>query len=363
MKRLLCIVSSMDTGGAETFLMKMYRHLDRTEYQMDFIAVTDKEGHYDKEIHNLGGKIYNVSLHTKNPLKTFREIKQIVRNGKYEIVLKLLASPIGVFDLLAARAGGATRLCARSTNSITNESMTRKCINSILRRELCRITTVKLAPSDLAARYTFGDKTYDNKQVIMLHNALDLNTYIFSEESRQKVRKQLGIEDSFVVGHIGRFTPQKNHKFLLKLFADLRKIKTNAKLVLVGTGGLQDEIISLANDLKIDKDIIFTGVRDDIPDLLSGFDVFVLPSLYEGMPNTCIEAQATGLRCLIADTITKQADITGNVEYIPISDTKLWVEAIMQTQEIDRLAVNTGLRGTDYDIESEVKHFISSVLY
>ena len=359
MKRLLCIVSSMDTGGAETFLMKMYRQMDRTQYQMDFIAVTSKEGHYDKEIRNMGGKIYNVSLHSKHPIKAYTEIKKIVNQGKYKYVLKLLGSPVGVVDLLAAKAGGATQLCARSCIGAFHESRLKKAINIPLRKILCNISTVKFAPSDLAARYTFGDRAYENNEVIMLHNALDLDVFRYSEEKRRAVRREFGLEGAFVVGHVGRFTSQKNHKFLLDIFRSV--LSSNSKLLLVGTGPLQQEIKEKCVENNIANEVIFAGVRDDIPALLSAFDVFVLPSLYEGMPNTCIEAQASGLRCYISDTITRQADITGNVEYLPIDNVDIWTQCILTRSKIDRVSVNDRLKGTDYDIKKEIDHFINSV--
>lgn len=341
--------------------MKMYRHMDKTMYQMDFIAATTKEGHYDREIRKLGGKVYNIPLHSKHPIKAFNEIKRIVKEGVYHNVLKILASPVGAVDLYAAKAGGASHLCARSSNSVSKENLLKKSINALLRRYLCRISTVKLAPSDLAARFTFGNSAYESNEVVMLHNALDLEKFRFSDSERKRIRNVLGLEDSYVIGHIGRFCRQKNHSFLINVFKKVLEKKPEAKLVLVGTGSLQKEVQCYCNVLGLQDKVVFAGVRDDVPSLLSAFDLFVLPSLFEGMPNTCIEAQASGLRCLIADTITKEADITGNVEYLPITDTTSWVNSIMREKEIDRKAVNTSLIGSDYDINVEVNRFIQYV--
>lgn len=361
MKRLLCIVSSMDTGGAETFLMKMYRRIDRTQYQMDFIAVSYSEGHYDKEINALGGQIFNVPLHSKHPIKTFNEIKRIVKDGKYKYVLKLLGSPIGVVDLFAAKAGGATQLCARSCIGAFHESKIKKAANILLRQALCRISKVKFAPSDLAARYTFGDKAYESNEVIMLHNALDLDTYRYSDENREKIRSEFKLGDSLVIGHIGRFTRQKNHGFLLEVFKKLKTENLGAKLVLVGTGPLEYEVKQNCIELGIEKDVVFAGVRDDIPAVLSAFDIFCLPSLYEGMPNTCIEAQATGLYCVMADTITRQACITGNVSFLPLSDKEIWVKCLLENHFIDRSQISDSMKGSDYDINREIENFIHSI--
>ena len=361
MKRLLCIVSSMDTGGAETFLMKMYRRMDRTRYQMDFAAACTKESYYDREIQSLGGTVYNVPLHTKHPVKNYTELRRIVREGRYQSVLKLLDSPIGAIDLCAAKAGGASRLCARSCNSLTGESALKKAINVPLRQLLNRISTVKFAPSDLAARYTFGDKAYENGKVILLHNALDLDVFRYSEENRRKIREEFGLGDAFVVGHVGRFTQQKNHAFLIKVFRKLKEVKPNAKLLLVGTGQLEDEVRQRCADAGVAEDVIFAGVRDDVPAILSALDVFCLPSFHEGMPNVCIESQATGLHCVIADTITRQADITGNVTYLSLEDADAWVRCLTETHSIERASICDTLKGSDYDINREVGNFTAAV--
>lgn len=361
MKRLLCIVSSMDTGGAETFLMKMYRMMDRTQYQMDFISVSSSEGHYDKEIKALGGKIYNVPLHSEQPIKAFNEIKRIVKEGEYKYVLKLLGSPVGVVDLLAAKAGGASQLCARSCIGAFQESKAKKVLNAFLRKILCSVSTVKFAPSDLAARYTFGDKAYEKNEVIMLHNALDLDMYCYSVEKREIIRSEFKLGNSLVIGHIGRFTQQKNHKYLLEVFNRLKLDNPAAKLLLVGTGPLENKIKQNCIDLGIEKDVIFAGVRDDIPAVLSACDIFCLPSLYEGMPNTCIEAQATGLYCVIADTITRQANITGNVSFLPLNDIDMWVKSLQREPSINRTQVNRAMKGSDYDISHEVENFLHSI--
>ncbi len=359
MIRLLCIVSSMDTGGAETFLMKLYRGLDKSRYQMDFIAATSKKGYYDDEIRSMGGKIYHIALHTKHPVRAFWQVKHIVKSGQYNCVLKLLGSPIGVIDLLAARTGGARLLAARSCGGFIRSDSKKHLLQELLRKILNKTATVKLAPSDLAARYTFGDKLFEAGKVTLLHNALDLSVYRFSKAGREEVRKEFSLGDSLVIGHIGRFTAQKNHAFLLEVFAELKAKRPDAKLLLVGTGPLQETIRQKSEKLGLDGHVIFAGVRSDIPALLSAMDAFVFPSFYEGMPNTVIEAQATGLPCVIADTITKGAKVTDLVNRLSLgAPPAVWANAALSAAQTERTDTSAVLRNAGYDIEDVIRQFI-----
>ena len=344
-KRLLCIVSSMDTGGAETFLMKIYRGLDKTKYQMDFVVSAD--GFYDNEILSLGGRIHKIPLRTKEPLTVYKQIKNIVKQNKYEVVLKLGNSPLCVLDLIAAKMGGAKICAMRSCNALTNLSFKQKLLDLVFRPILNLVASVKLAPSDLAAIYTFGEKKFQNDEVNILHNGVDLGVFHYDADARTKIREEFSLDDSLVVGHVGRFSKQKNHKFLLPVFADIKKKNNNAKLLLVGTGELESQIRTQAKELGISDDLVFAGVRSDVPALLSAMDVFVLTSLYEGMPNTIIEAQATGLPCIISDTITRQANITGLVSYLPLNqDVEVWADkALLASAQLRKDTTDDFLEG------------------
>lgn len=361
MERILCIVSSLDTGGAETFMMKLFRKLPDT-YCMDFVVSTDA-GYYEDEVRALGGKIYRVPLRTKHPIASYKAIVHVVRKNHYRCVLKLCDTPIGVVDLLAAKQGGARQLCVRSCNAASSESVLRRTVNNILRPVLNCIANVKFAPSDLAAEYTFGRREARSGRVVFLHNAIDLDVYRFSETGREKIRAEYGIENSaFVVGHIGRFNNQKNHKFLIDVFSEIHKRENSAKLLLIGNGELSDKVKRQVREYQIEDNVIFCGVRSDIPELLSAMDVFVFPSFYEGMPNTVIEAQATGLPCLLSDTITKEAQITDMVTYLPLGQTvQKWADMALEIGHGIRKDTKSQLEKAQYDIESAVRCFINAI--
>lgn len=360
MERLLCIVDSMNTGGAETFLMKLYRALDRTKYQMDFI-VSDM-GYYDEEIHALGGYIYYIPLRSKHPIGAFNGIKKAVSKGNYKTVLKLGSTPIVAIDLIAAKRGGAINLGVRSCNSFAEETALYKVINAICKPIFNRIVNLKIAPSDLAACFTFGEESYHNNEVKILHNAVDLNFYKYSSNKRNLIRNELGLSDQNVIyGHIGRFSKQKNHKYLIDVFKYIHDNNPYAKLVLVGVGELKSEIENMVKTYNLSEDVFFLGVRNNIPDLLSAFDLFVFPSFFEGMPNTVVEAQATGLPCVVSDSITRQANITGLVTYLPINIApEKWAIECINTKKT-RINTTNYFLENGYNIETIVGEFVQIV--
>ena len=357
MKRLLCILSSLDTGGAETFMMKIFRSLPE-DYKIDFI-VSAKTGFYEKEVAELGGRIFRVPLRTKHPIKTFKAIYDVVKQNRYTHILKLCDTPIGLYDLLAAKMGGAKVLCVRSCNAGSSTSKLGAMVNDFLRAFFNYMADVKLAPSRLAAEFTFGKAEVETGKVKFIHNGVDLNVYKYDEENRRKVRSEFGITDEqLVVGHIGRFNQQKNHKFLIEVFAEVLKQKPDALLMLVGDGEKKSEIKEQIKSLGIEESVIFTGIRSDVPALLSAMDVFVFTSFYEGMPNTVIEAQATGLPCVIADTITEEAGITDLVVYLSLSvSPHEWANNVMASYKKGRIDTHNEFIKYAYDIDSVKEDF------
>lgn len=357
--RILCIVSAMNAGGAETFLMKLYRNIDRTRYQMDFCVNVLEKGFYDDEIKELGGKIYRIPCKTENLYKFKKALSETIKKYHYKYVFRITSNAMGFLDLKIAKKAGAECCIARSSNSSDGGS-----IGSIISHKAGRLlygkyVDIALAPSDLAAAYTFGKKAYKNGTVRILHNAVDLNHFHYDEPGREKIRKEFSIpSDAKVFGHIGRFASQKNHSFLAEIFRDIYARNKNAIFLLVGEGELRPEFEKKIIGAGMQDNVIFAGVRSDIPQLLSAMDVFVFPSLYEGMPNTVIEAQATGLPCVISDTITKEADITGLVHYVPLNSLpEKWADIAIKQLEISREDQTRCFRENKYDIGSTVREF------
>ena len=360
MKRILCLVSGMDAGGAETFLMKLYRNMDRNLYQMDFAVNVKEPAFYDEEIMSMGGRIYYVPPKTKD-LKGFTEgLYNLVKSKKYQYVLRVTSNSIGFFDLFVAIKAGAKVCAARSSNSSDGGRVLVRVVNRLARLLFLRYVDVMIAPSDLAAEYTFGKRMVKKGKVHFLKNAINLEEFSYSEESRKEIRREFGLTNEFVIGHIGRFTEQKNHRFLIDIFANVLDNIPNAKLFLVGEGELRKVIEECVEKKGIQESVIFAGIRKDISKLLSAMDVFALPSLYEGMPNVIIEAQASGLPCFIADTITREADLTGLVKYLSLNDVEIWRLKIenIKGKNYERQTQRQAMVQKGYDINFEVRKFL-----
>lgn len=320
MKRVLCILANMNAGGAETFLMKIYRQLDRTKYQMDFCINVPNKCFYEDEIISLGGKIYRIPSKSESFQLYKKKLFEVVNSNGYKYVLRIASNGASFIDLKIAKKAGASVCAVRSSNSSDGKGLKVKIAHRLGRILYGKYVDVKIAPSDLAAIYTFGKKDYLQGKVNILQNGLMLSEYAFNPANRTAIRNEFGIsEETSVIGHIGRFQQQKNHEFLIDVFYEYLKSNDNSILMLVGVGNLENQIREKVKELNIENNVIFTGLRQDVPALLSAFDTFVFPSIYEGMPNTVIEAQASGLNCLISDTITKEANITGTVSYISLN--------------------------------------------
>ena len=361
MKRILCLISCMNAGGAETFLMKLYRQMDKSQYQLDFCINVPEKCFYEDEINAMGGRIFRIPSKSQNRKEFVRQLDRLIREEKYESVLRITSNAMGFMDLKVAKKAGAKICAARSSNSSDGKGWKPWVAHRLGKLLYGRYVDVKFAPSDLAARYTFGNRAYESGKVSILHNAVDLDMFHFDPEARQAIREELCIgENTILVGHVGRFDPQKNHGQLVEIFAEIAKKQPDSKLLLVGQGKLQQQTLEKAEALGIADRVIFAGVRSDVPRILSAMDVFVFPSLYEGMPNTVIEAQATGLPCIIADTITREADITGLVQYLSLNDTPdTWAERALQAAKAPRKDTKAQFISNRYDIGSVVQDFVA----
>lgn len=363
MKRLLCIVNSVNTGGAETFLMKLYRAVDRAQYQFDFCINERAPGFYEDEIQALGGKVIRICGRTESLLGSMKMLYRVVRDGDYNYVMRIGQYSLTVIDLVVAKAAGANRTIYRSANSSVGNSVKKRILHKCLLWLPKTIPDVKIAPSQLAAEFMFGKRAVHNGKVLLLNNAIDTDLFKFNADVRRQMRKSLGLEEEFAVCHIGRFSTQKNHYYLIDVFAELHRKKVNAILFLIGKGELEEEIKEYVDKLGLSNCVCFMGVRSDIPQFLMAMDVMLFPSLYEGMPNTIIEAQATGLHCVISDSITREAAITNKVDYMSLAASpEEWAEKMLAYADpYDRENMQRVLMEKGYDIGDAAKKFCDVV--
>lgn len=361
--RVLCIVSNLNQGGAETFLMKLYRNMEPEQYQMDFCIMSEIKGKYEQEVLSRGGRIFRVVSKSKNPMKCFLQIRKTVKENGYQSVVRVNEHSLSVIDLLAAKMGGAKKLVMRSSNANSTSRLS-KFLHKLFQILPKTIPDIKIAPSDLAAEYTFGKKQVKSGKVHFLRNGIQIEQYLYQPQKREQLRKEMNLENQFVIGHVGRFSLQKNHKFLIEIFAQIAKRRPDVKLLLIGqNGNLEEQTRQQVKALALEDKVVFLGNRSDVPDLMSAVDVLLFPSFYEGMPNVVIEAQASGLPCVISDTITQEADITGLVEYLPLSQTDaFWAESVLKyANNFNRNGRKEDFVRAGYDIADVTRQFIDLV--
>jgi glycosyltransferase involved in cell wall biosynthesis len=352
--RVLHVVVNMNRGGAETLLMNLYRNIDRTKVQFDFL--TCKEGVFDKEIKLLGGKVHRIPYVTEKGHFGFTKALNSFFKGhpEYKIVHSHMDKMSGIILESARRCGVPARI-AHSHNTHSEGGTAAKLYKWYAGRKITASATHMLACSNAAADWLF-EKKVDSAKI--LKNGIDCSKFSYSPDIRKRVRESLKLKNNFVIGHVGRFNEQKNHYFLIDLFYEITKHVPAAKLVLAGDGPLRKEIEKKVCDLELDHRVHFLGVREDIHHLVQGMDVFLFPSLHEGLPVTLIEAQGSGLPCIISDTITEEVDMGINlVDFCPLDEIHPWLEAvkaISQTASPRRISSET-LAEKGYDIKASAQ--------
>ena len=320
MIRILHVVSKLSiNSGVMNVIMNYYRYIDRTKIQFDFLYFEERMPDFKKEIENFGGKVYFVHKPSlKRCINTYKEFNSFFeRNAAKYTAVHLHEVYLVHFINHFCKKYNIKHLITHAHTTKYSDNPKNALRNKIMCLGLNDVATDLFACSKAAGEFYYGKEAVKGGKVKIIPNAINLEKYKFNETIRNKVRKELNIENKFVIGHIGRMAPPKNQKFLLKIFREVKKEKNNAILLIIGDGPLRNEIEKEIDNLNIGDSVILLGVRNDVPELLMAMDVFVLPSLYEGLPVVCVEAQAAGLRCMLSDNITKEVDC-GLCEFIPL---------------------------------------------
>lgn len=350
--RVLHVLQRMETGGTQALLMNLYRNIDREKIQFDFLVEYPDKQFYDDEILSLGGKVYYTSVRIdKNILKFEKQLEQIIKENNYKII-HVHAFTIGYFVLKTAKKCNVPVRIAHSHN---NETV-RDC-KYILKKVMQKIypiyATDLYACSSEAGKYLYG-----NRKFTVLNNSIDSSKFIFDEQIREKVRNSLKIKDKFLVGHIGRMHAQKNHTFLLNVFSEIKKIKSNSKLLLVGSGPLEEEIKNKVKEMNLEDSVIFLKNRSDVNELYMAMDVFILPSLFEGLGIVAIEAQAAGTPCLTTDTLPIESIVSPLCKRISLDKSyKEWAEEAIALSENENARKNMQqyIIDANYDVKKSAK--------
>lgn len=341
--RILHILYSMDRAGAENAIMNYYRNIDRRRIQFDFLLMTPVKCQFENEILSLGGRIYRVpKLSEFRPFPYLFGVRRFFKeHPQYRIVHSHLTSVSTIPLFIAKRCGVPVRIC-HSHNS-RSECGINGWIREILKIPLRFIATDFFACGEKAADYLYGENTRTRKQAVICPNVIETSQFRFGSSKRTEMRKRLGIGDKcFVIGHVGKFGWQKNHRFVLDVFKELRARHSNSKLLLVGDGALRSDIERQARETGISGDVIMTGSVPNVGDYVQAMDAFLFPSLYEGTPLALIEAQISGLNCYTTkDRVPEDGAITELVHYISLEKgAQYWAEEILKRRNearVDRL--------------------------
>ena len=355
--RILHELAMMDTGGVETQLMRIYRHIDRSKVQFDFLLHRSQKSAYDDEICAMGGRIFRVARF--NPMYYMRYMNGMRRffaeHAEYRIVV--VHSDLALGPLKAAwEAGVPWRICySHNGRSVWN---VKRCFMDYERLFLKRYCSEMFAVSEVAARYMFGDRAVDAGKVRLIRNGITVGDFVFREAKREEKRRELGLEGRFIVGHVGRFEQQKNHEFLLDVFQHLRGLRPNAHLILIGKGRLEKKIRARIDRLGLRDAVTLLDSRMDIHDMLKAMDVMILPSLWEGFPNVAIEAQACALPTYMSQNVTAEADFSPYACRLSLGlGARAWAERIHgdMKEPVARVDMSAAMREKGFDVQTIAK--------
>lgn len=350
MIRVLHVVTHMNRGGLETMIMNYYRNIDKKKIQFDFLVHRKEKADYDAEILAMGGKIYRISKLNPLRVKYLRELDAFFEaHTEYQIIHVHQDCLSSVVLKVAKKYGVKVRIA--HSHSASQDKDIKYPIKMMYRYFIPKYATHLMACSQEAGKWMFRGAKFD-----VVNNAIDSKIYSFNPMKRISVREKLGIQrNEFLIGHVGRFCYPKNHHFLIDIFEKVNR-QVKAKLILVGEGELRGEIEEKVKKLGLKEQVIFTGLRSDISDLMQAMDVFVFPSHYEGLPVTLIEAQAAGLPCLISDGVSIECKKTNLVKQETLSKSaEEWAKTILRLKGIQHRNTYQEIVAANYDIKENAK--------
>ena len=352
--RIAVAMGKYKTGGVKSVIMNYYKNIDRSIVQFDFFVYKENNSTDYSEIESLGGRVYEISS-LRHPIKHILSVAKILKQENYKIIHGYM-NTLNVFPMLAGRLAGVPVRISENL-STAHKSERKTIIKKFLLPFQTLFPTNIAANSEYAAEWMYGKKRMDKCKIFP--NALDLNLYTYNESIRNEIRKELDIKDCFVIGHIGRYEYQKNHDFLIDIFNSIHKKDPCARLLLIGYGSLKEQIMEKICKLDLSDFIIDAGATENIMPYYNAMDCFVLPSFYEGLPVVGIEAQATGLPCVMSTEVTKETKVTDDVEFIDLNkDADFWAERILKWKNHNRQKKEKELTQNGYNIKNEAAKLV-----
>lgn len=352
--RILVYGMTDNMGGIEAYIMNVYRHLDKDRLTFDFI-VDFPEMAYNDEVSAGGSNIYFIPAKGKNPLKHLAEFYRVLKKHKeYKTVYFNILNAGAAFSMLVPFLL-RRKIVTHSHNSSDNNMRLHNAFKGLLNF----FTKGKLACSQVAADYMFGE----NSGAVIINNAIELDKYIYNENVRMKKRSELGLDNELTVLHVGRMSPEKNPMYIIDIFSEIVKRQSDAVLLYTGRGPMEDEIKKYAEDKNLtEKNIKFLGMRKDVNELMQAADIFLLPSLFEGLPVVGIEAQTADLQCFLSDKITEAVKITDKVKFLSIEQPAgVWADSILSAEVSGRVNRKQDMTDAGYNIEKEVEKLVKAL--
>jgi len=341
-------------GGKESCIMNYCRNIDPDKIHFDFLCVNEPPA-YSQEITNRGGKIYCIPGRRKY-FTHYRELVSIFKENKYDGFWSNATSLPGVllFFKIARKFGVPLRILHAHSSGIMSPIRNNRIFHEIDKRRIEKYVTDFWSCSEKASKFFYSLKTIKSSEHRIINNAINLDNFRFDSVLRDDIRKTSGLENKLVIGHIGHFSPVKNHAFLIRVFNEIYKKEPNAVLLLVGDGALRQEIEDMVKTLNVDDAVHFWGVRSDISTLLNAMDIFVSPSKFEGLPFCLIEAQALSLPCFTSTNVSSQAKITNLLSFIDLKETpEKWADLVLAKRNYKRINMTENIRKAGYDIKTE----------
>ncbi len=352
--RVAQVIGKLNAAGVEAVINNYYRHINHDLIQFDYYIDEDSNFDPPQELVDMGARYFVIPPYQKLP-QYIKELIKKFKENKYEIV-HINMNTLSVFALFAAWVVKVPVRINHNHSTASKGETKRNILKYILRPFAKIFATDYFACSNYAGKWLFGERAIIKGDVKIFNNAIDVEKFKYNEIVRQQVRKELQIEDKFVVGHVGRFCFQKNHDFLLDIFNDISKVQPNAVLMLIGVGDLQDNVRRKVEKLQLQEKVLFLGARSDVHRFYQGMDAFVLPSHYEGLGLVGIEAQAASLPCFFFDKIPEEAKVLKMTELLSLKDSSLvWAETILKSQNNQRASVGFEIQEAGFDIEKESK--------
>lgn len=354
--RVLHITEMLSAAGIESFIMNVYRKIDRSKVQFDFLVLRDEHEFYEDEVNSLGGHKYWIHSNKGNTLLRIIEeskmIRQFLQNHPYDIVHIHYTTPLRAPYLKEIKgAGVSTRIYHAHSAFVSGKNIIKHMVYGYMRKNITKYATDYFACSKAAGEWIFEKKLLSDGKVKVIYNGLEIDRFTFSEKKRIEIRNELKIENKFVLVHTGRFTEQKNQMFLVNVFNKLHKKDSDTFLLLLGDGPLKANVEARVKELKIADSVLFLGVRNNVQDYLFAADCYVMPSLYEGLPVAGVEAQCAGLPCVFSENITREVGLLNETTFLSLEQSvDKWCEEIYKLKgHRNNLAYNE-IREAGYDM-------------